>query len=375
MLQAAELACGVLLVAAVLYDVFLAVIVPRRTTSVFRFASPMTLYLWPLWRRWGVRLHPAWRREDFLGTFAPFTIVLLLVVWVVALVFGYALILHSLSDQMQPPLADFGSAWYAAGISLLTIGYGDIVPVGFAARLASMAAAASGLAVLALVISLTFNLYGSFARREVLVLLLDSRAGVPPSGVMLLETFGRQRIIDELAATFQRYELWTAEMLDSHLAYPILPFFRSSHDGQSWISALGAVLDAATLLVTTADPAWIDSDVGLRKSRAGAEMMYHLGCHALVDLTQIRPAWRRLIASESLPGIERAEFDTACHKLIEAGYQLAVGDEAWQTFAKHRAVYAARLNLLARYFASPPTQWIGDRTVLAQLHHDHHLGP
>src|SRR4029077_1324089 len=147
-----------------------------------------------------------------------------------------------------------------------------------------------GLAVVALVISLTFNLYTSFARREVFVLILDSRAGVPPSGVMMLETFGRYKIIDELAPSFAQFELWTAEMLDSHLAYPILPFFRSSHDGQSWVSALGAVLDAATLLITAAreDPRQALS--GLRAGRAGAQMMYSIGCHALVDLTQTRIA-------------------------------------------------------------------------------------
>jgi ion channel len=366
---------GIALVALVLFDVFETVIVPRRSASPIRLSPHITVFLWPAWRRFGVRIRTGWRREDFLGTFAPFLIVLVLVVWVLSLILGFGIILHALADQIDPTPPDFETALYLAGTSLLTIGFGDYVPVGMAARAAALLAGASGLAVLALVISLTFNLYASFARREVLVLLLDSRAGVPPSGVMLLETFGRYRIVDDLAPMFAQYEVWTADMLDSHLAYSILPFFRSSHDGQSWVSALGAVLDAATLLITTVrDEASCDA-VGLRKSRAAAEMMYEIGCHALMDLTHGRLARRYIDPADRQPGIERPEFETACRQLAEVGYPTDCSDESWRAFAEHRGVYAARLNLLARYFASPPTQWIGDRTVLAHLHHHEHLGP
>jgi hypothetical protein len=361
---------GIALVAVVLYDVFETVVVPRRTGRFLRLSPQIVAWLWPIWRRYGVRLHPAWRREDFLGTFAPLLLVLLLFMWEASLIVGFGLVMHSLQDQIDPKPADFSSALYFAGASLLTIGYGDIVPLGIAARTAVLMAGASGLAVVALVISLTFNLYTSFARREVFVLILDSRAGVPPSGVVMLETFGRYKIIDELAPSFAQFELWTAEMLDSHLAYPILPFFRSSHDGQSWVSALGAVLDAATLLITAApaDPS-NDSDI-LRKSRASAEMMYGVGVHALVDITQLmRGRLDKLIPNA--PGIEQAEFETACQRLAAAGYPTIDSAKSWPIFAQLRAKYASRLNLLAGYLAAPPTQWIGDRTILL----DRHAGP
>ena len=177
-----------------------------------------------------------------MGSFATFAIVMLLVLWVVALIIGFGLVVHASADQFRPAIRDYETAFYVAGTSLFTIGYGDFVATAPMARFAMLLAAAGGLTILALVIALTFNLYASFARREVLVLMLDARAGVPPSGVTLLETYGRLGIVDELATTFGQFELWVAEMLDSHLAYPILAFFRSSHDGQSWVSALGAVL-------------------------------------------------------------------------------------------------------------------------------------
>ncbi len=358
-----------MLVAVVVYDVFQTVVVPRRTAARWRFSPPIVYLLWPIWQRIGLRIKPAWRRENFLGTYAPFVITMLLVVWVVSLIVGFGLVFHALQDELQPPPRTHLAAFYAAGTALLTIGYGDIVPTSYAARFIALLAGAAGLAIVALVISLTFNLYGSFMRREVLVLLLDPRAGVPPSGLTLLETYGERRIAGQLAELFGRYEAWTAELLDSHLAYPVLPFLRSSHDGQSWVSALGAVLDAATLLLSAVDEPADDAPPDARACRAAAEMMYHTGCHALVDLTQIRLVRRPPPGNAA--GIERAEFHAACNRLIAVGYRAVSNDATWQAFVERRAVYAVRLNAMARYLAAPPTQWIGDRTALGRSHQPH----
>jgi hypothetical protein len=256
----------------------------RGDGNMFRLAPHLLLFLWPAWRRIGLRMQPAWRREDFLGTFAPLAIVLLLVVWFAALIVGFGLILHALQDQLRPQIIDYETAFYVAGTSLLTIGFGDIVATAAPARIAVVLAGAAGLTIVALVIALAFNSYVSFARREVLVLVLDARAGVPPSGVMLLETYG---------------------------------------------------------------------------------------CHALIDLTQVRFARRRVDFAGQGPSIERAEFDSACRQLAEAGYPISCNDASWQAIAQRRAAYASRLNLLASYFASPPTQWIGDRTLLTRVHAAH----
>jgi hypothetical protein len=359
------------LVALVLYDVFETIVVPRRTESKWRLAPPLLLLLWPVWRRVGLRITPAWRREDFLGTFAPFTIVLMLVVWVLALIFGFGLTFHAAQNELEPPPREFQAALYAAGTALLTIGYGDIVPHGSLARVMALLAGAAGLGVMALVIALAFNLYGSFSRREILVMLLESRAGTPPSGVSLLETYGEKRILGQLGPLFNQYEAWTAELLDSHLAYPVLPFFRSSHEGQSWVSALGAVLDAATLLITAVEQR--DESDELHVSRATAEMMYHTGCHALVDLTQFRMLSHRERAAE--PEIERSEFEQACRALAAVGFATVCDDSSWQAFSEQRGVYAARLNRIAAFLATPPTLWIGDRSTLKrQLQPHFHNG-
>lgn len=342
-----ELIAGTFIVAVVLYDVFQSVVVPRWTSRTLRLAPLLLEGTWWLWRGVGKRLRSADRREDFLGAFAPFAILLTLFVWTIVLIFGYGLALHALRSEIRPFAPDLGASCYLAGVALFTLGFGDLVPVRPEARIVTLCAAASGLAVVALVLSLLFNLHSAFQRREVLVLSLDARAGAPPSGVTLLETYARLGMLDQLPACFAAWETWAAEVLESHRAYPILPYFRSSHENESWVSALGAVLDAATLLITTVEDG----------AQGPARMMHRLGVHAVADLNY----WCGLRCGPEV-GVERDEWEEARRRLEAVGYAVRDLEEGWLRFKHARSEYAGPLNALARQFATPPAGWIGDRS-------------
>jgi hypothetical protein len=257
-------------------------------------------------------------------------------------------VLHALRDQLSPAGMSFWSVFYFAGDALLTVGIGDIVPKGAAARMVMLFTAASGPAVIGLVLSLLFSLYASFQRREALITTLDASAGAPPSGVRLLQTYVSLRMEDQLPAVFRAWELWTAEVLDSHLSYPLLAFFRSTHDNESWISALGAVLDAATLSIATG-----------AASAGSAQLMYDIGCHAVEDLSNYFG-----LQHEHDAGVDRAEFDDALNTLAGEGYVVAHPTDAWESFERLRAEYAGPLNALAHSLVTPPALWIGDRSTL-----------
>ncbi len=363
-----ELPLAALLISLALFDVFQTVVVPRWTSRRWRIAPHLIGALWRFWMWVAHRLGSQRRRDDWLGAFAPLCVLLILLAWVGTLTLGYGLIIHNLHEQVQPPPTTLGGCTYIAGASLLTIGYGDFVPTTGLMRFIFLSAGGIGLATFALVISWLFMLYQSFARREALVLTLDGRAGVPPSGVMLLQTYATLDMTGELHPTFASWELWTADVLDSHLAFPLLPFFRSSHDNQSWISAMGAVLDAATLVISTVESAPRDEKLAL----GSAHMMYRLGCHAVVDLSnyfQLRlpRKLRDYKKGAPHPGVENHEWLAARRALQKAGYTLKPSDESWHDFAEKRAAYAWQLNNLAKLFAAQPTQWIGDRTTLPYL--------
>ena len=345
---------GLSLLAWVLNDVFNTVILPRPSPARYRPAGLLTRWSWRLWRRYADAQRSPDRREHRLGVFAPAIVMTLLGLWIVLLIVGFAAVLLALGDGVAPKLTDFGSAMYFAAISMLTIGYGDYVPVALGSRLVAVAAGAVGLGIVALTITYLFSLYASFQRREVAVVTLDARAGAPPSGLTLLETCAGFGSDGELEEVFEAWERWAAEVLESHLAYPILLFFRSTHDHESWVSAIGAILDATTLLLTAIEGG----------PRGQARATRALGSHLVEDIGRsFRFMDRR--ASDRGPGIERVEFDDARARLGAAGYAL-VGDAeaAWAAFARSRAEYADSLNALARYLEVPPAQWIGDRSYV-----------
>ncbi len=344
---------GLLIIASVIWDVFESIVVPRPTPGRYRIARNLVRGTWVVWRAVAFRARTPDARERMLGTYAPIIVLVLLACWVILLVFGYGLILFALRGQLDPSPDSLAEASYVAGVSLLTIGFGEFVPTGVLARAVSLVAAASGLGVVALVITYLFSLYGAFQRREVQVVTLDARAGAPPSAVNLLETYARTGMVDELPRLFGDWEVWSAEVLDSHVAYPILGYFRSTHDNESWVSSLGAVMDAATLVLTTIE--------GVPHGRA--EMLVGIGQHLVEDVANYFG-----FPDVHAPGVERFEFDEARDRLAAAGYQLRDADLAWSLFADLRSLYAVRLNSLATYWLTPPAQWVGDRSVTR--HHE-----
>ena len=360
-----EFGAGVAVVVLVMHDVFQSVVVPRWSSRRFRIAPHLFETSWNGWRRLGARYEVGDAREDFLGMFAPLALMISLVAWVLLLISGYGLCFWALREQTEPHIQSFGEAFYMAGTTLITIGYGDFASVGGTARVVSLAAGASGLAIFALVISFLFTLYGAVEARETRVLMLDARAGSPPSGVALLQAYVELDLLSTLPQFFEEWEEWSARVLQSHIAYPILPFFRSSHDRESWIASLGAVLDAATLLISTVEsgPNCGDQPLG------AAKLMVRLGTHTLIDLGHYF-GLRFEEANKAHPhaGVERGEWEFARRQLEKSGFVLREAEESWGLFIKYRSPYAPYLNELAKHLAAPPTQWIGDRSSISLYH-------
>jgi hypothetical protein len=338
---------GLLLLALAFWDLFETVVVPRPTPGWFRIGRYLVRGSWR-----GIRAirdgRPDRSYDTLLGLFAPAATVALLAAWLASLILGYGLILYGLRDQLQPVPPDLGTAVYFAATSLLTIGFGDIVAVGEPARIAVITAAVGGLGAVALVVTFLFSLYGSYQRREIQVVALQAAAGAPPSAVALLETYAQLRLTGRLPDLFAGWERWAVEVLDTHVAYPLLGFFRSSHDNLSWISALGTMLDAASLVLTTV----------CEVPRGEAKLFKRVGTHLVEDIYNLG------FRAGDATVLDRSAFDAACDRLEAAGYTLEDRDVAWPTFEAARATYAARLEAMATYWATPATSWLGDPVAL-----------
>ena len=211
-----------------------------------------------------------------------------------------------------------------------------------------VAAGATGLGLFAVVIAYLPVLYQAFNRREVGVLLLDARAGSPPSGPELLHRMGSAGVASSLPDLFAEWERWVADVLETHMSYPFLTLFRSPHDNTSWITSLGSVLDAATLIITS-----VDDEPDER-----AKLLYGTGVHAVEDLFY----YLRLTEREAV--IQRDEFEDVLDDMKDDGFAVRPVDEAFARFTEKRAKYAPRLDAIAVLLAAPPGLWIGDRSFL-----------
>jgi len=345
-----SIVAGFVLLPIVFYDLFQTVVLPRPAVRKFQLARYLVRPMWIVWRWVSLRSTAVDRSETRLAAFGPVALIVLVLIWAFGLVMGYGLILYGVRDQFHPELADFPEAFYVSASTLVPLAYGDFVPEQGFARFLIVLESANGVAFGAAAITLLFELYGSFRNREEAVVALDALAGAPASAVQLLETAAQPTMDGILKDTFEEWRKWSAMVLESHLAYPLLLYFRSSHDNEAWINSFGAVMDAAALIITS-----VEGD----DAHGSAKLMFTVGNHLVEDIS-----WLLRFQQAGEPIIERDEYVAAIARLRAAGYKAQDGDEHWQKFAKQRGRYAVSLNRLAQLLAAPPAPWVGDRSYL-----------
>jgi hypothetical protein len=202
----------------------------------------------------------------------------------------------------------------------------------------------AGFGFLALVIAYLPVLYQSFSRRETRISMLDERAGSPPSAGELLRRRGSH--YNETGARFLRdWELWSAELLESHLSYPVLGYFRSQHDNQSWVAALTVILDACALVLTGIEGILDDQ----------ARLTFAMARHASVDLASILSTPPMPPSPDRLPP---EDLQRLREMLAERGLVLATGDEAESVLRDLRASYEPYVNALSRRLRMPLPSWL-----------------
>jgi hypothetical protein len=347
---------GVAVVLLIASDVFQSVIVPRPTYA-WRPSALISRSGWRICGAIGLRMNDDERREALYGVYAPLLLVTLMIFWVCGLTLGFGLIFFALRGDLKPSPETYWTSVYYAGTSLLTLGYGDIIAQRGIARAASLAAAGLGLGTFSIVTAFLFSLFAAFQRREAFIVTMRERTGAPPSGVDFLERHVDLDMLDDLSATFRRAEEWIADIMETHLAYPVLSYFRSTHDQQSWVGTIGAFLDASTIVITTVDAGHVGA----------AKMLSRLGRHLVSDYAHyfdFDVAGHDVTAA----GIDRGEFDQVYERLRAKGLRMRELETAWSEFAALRGTYALPLNGMARWWRIPPALWIGDRSLIASRH-------
>ena len=344
--RVAAFVAGALLVVWTLASAVQTVVLPRATSSVLT-----RVHFRALRRVFDGLARPSRSfatRDRVMAMYAPLALVLLPGVWVVLVIAGFAAIFWGTGID---PLAE---AITTSGSSLLTLGF--VRPSGLSRVVLAFVEAGIGLGIVSLMISYLPTIYGAFSRREVLVGMLEVRAGLPPSPAELLTRYTRIGRLDQLDADiFTAWEQWFSDVEESHTSQPALVFFRSPRPERSWITAAGCVLDTAAIIASTVD----------RRQHSEAALLLRTGFFSLRRIAdyfgiEYDPDPR---ATDPI-SVSRREFDLLCTELVAVGVPLNPDrDQAWRDFSGWRVNYDEVLVRLCDLVMAPPAKWSSDRTL------------
>lgn len=350
---------GLVCILTVLLDAFQTMILPRRPQGRFRITRLFFILTWRPWHAIARRIQSPKARDTFYSIYGPLSLPLLLGVWALGLVLGYGLIYFALGTPFSDPMfsasvpttaSHLRTDLYVSGTTLFTLGLGDVIPQRMIARALVILESGMGLGFVAVVIGYLPVLYGAFSRREVSIALLDARAGSPPTATELVRRHNFDGGTDELIKLLEEWERWAAELLESHISYPVLCYFRSQHDNQSWLTALTAVLDTCSLLIAS-----------IRGNSARqAQLTFAMARHAIADLTQV-------FGQQPMPPpvdrLSRQDFGKMCGELSDAGVSLCADPSSSARLDRMRSLYEGHAFALSQYLAVPLQPWVADRPL------------
>jgi len=342
---------GITMILVVLWEGFETIILPRRVTRRFRLTRLFYRNSWRPWVQMVNALIPLRQRETWLSYFGPLSLLVLLSLWAGVLISGYALIHWALGSAVltMDGEANLFTDLYLSGTTFFTLGLGDTLPRTSFARLLVVVESGMGFAFLALVIGYLPALNQSFASREVSISLLDARAGSPPTASELLSRHSHIGGKEALRLLLHEWEHWSAELLEGHLSYPVLAYFRSQHDNQSWLAALTAILDTSAMIMAGLEGA----------CERQAELTFAMARHAVIDLSLVFISGPIEDYPDRLPPEKLAELRLL---LASKGQKLHEGDGVDRKLQELRLLYEPYINALATHFQVSLPPWIADDT-------------
>jgi ion channel len=335
---------GSLIIAVVLWEAFETIILPRRVMRRLRLTVLIYRSTWIPWRTLAAWIFNKRRRETFLSYYGPLSLLILFAVWAAGIILGFALLDYSAAFA-GGNLRSFATSLYFSGTTMFTLGLGDVVPRTSIGRILAVVESGLGFAFLALVLSYLPVIYQSFSRREVNIVLLDARAGSPPTAAELLRRHSGPHGVEALERLLRDWERSSGEILESHVSYPVLGYFRSQHNNESWLAALAAILDTTAILIAN-----VEKDP-LRQAR----LTFAMCRHTVVDLAQVFHIAPRRGHSERLSS---GDHDQLRGWLDKAGFELRDRGAASTKLGEIRQMYEPYLHALSQFLAMELPPWI-----------------
>ena len=345
---------GFIILFVVLWEAFESIILPRRVTRPLRFTRIFYRLSWKIWAAVNRLVHSKKLREAHLSYYGPLSLLMLFATWASLLVLAFAMLHWSAGSALSATpgeVATFRTDLYLSGTTFFTLGLGDVTPRTPVARAITVIEGGTGFGFLAIMVSYLPTLYGAFSQRELTISLLDARAGSPPTAAELLRRHAQFADNEVLTPYLRDWEIWAAQLMESHLSYPVLCYFRSQHDNQSWLAAFAAVLDLSALLIA----------YGEGTAKWQARLTFAIARHAVLDLSEVLrvpPARPKL---DRLTPEQMAEVRNLLVECRASGKCTEAGD---QKLTQLREMYEPYLHGLSLRLLMPLPSWgVGQSSV------------
>ena len=343
------------LIPVILWDAFQTIVLSRRVSRKFRPTRAFYRLLWTPWRAAAKRLPQGNRRENILMVFGPLSLLSLIALWALGLIVCFAALHWGLGSQITGPdgVSGFGVDLYMSGTTFFTLGLGDVTPGTTLARGLTVLESGMGFAFLALVIGYVPLISQAFSRREVSISMLDARAGSPPTAAQLLRRHFRDG--DDLRELLRDWERWSAELLESHVSFPVLSYFRSQHDNQSWVAALTTILDVCAIVVARIEDRPVPT----------ARLTFAMARHAVVDLCAVFRLKPTPPPADRLPPSEEKQLVSF---LAAVDVRLRADEASVAKLRAMRATYEPYVQALSSFLIMPLPAWVPRQGVQDSWH-------
>ncbi|HEX8638791.1 MAG TPA: potassium channel family protein [Pyrinomonadaceae bacterium] len=248
---------GALVLTLVFYDIYATIL--RATKRPGPFSEFLNRGLWRIATRLTQNLDRR-RRHRVLSAVGPLLMPLLIALLISMLLTGFALIYlprieTGFKIAESPPAGALLQAFYFSGVTLLTIGYGDILPISGSTRVLALVEGACGIAVISLSITYLLTVYRALERKRALALNFyhQARQGADIPG-FISNHFARGRF-HSLTETLREATRDLQELLESHIEHPVIHYFHPVEVYKGFPRALFVVLETEAILNAHVDEA------------------------------------------------------------------------------------------------------------------------
>ncbi len=331
---------GFIIILGVLWDAFETIILPLRVTRRFRIARVFYRITWKIWSQQArITKNITPKQETYLGFFGPLSFILLIAFWATLLIVGFGLVYFGFQIPMTSPskIMNLGMYLYASGTTFFTLGLGDVIPQSPLGRFLFVVEAGTGFGFLGMIIGYIPTFYQAYSQRETTITMLDARAGSPPSAMLFLDRYTEHPTTSNIGSLLAAWELWCAQLLQTHLSHPLLAYYRSQHENESWIATLTTILDVCAFIQVGID------DI----STESAQFTFAMARHVVVDLTQLLDL---PIPQDHCDRITPKKIAVVREKLKRKGVTYQGGEKADKQLLAFFELYEPYVHALSQYF-------------------------